>query len=83
MIRLMIQTLVLRLLVQVWYRLVHYYMMWPWPLAKMVDRRVDAEDQALLAEEVVHANDCCLDKGQSLQSAMDYAEGLVNQPLLF
>ena len=82
MIRLKIQTLVLRLLVQVWYRLVHYYMMWPWPVAKMVDRRVDAEDQALLAEELLHANDCCLDEGLGavLQSAMDSAESLVNQP---
>ena len=59
-------------------------MMWPWPVAKMVDRRVDAEDQALLAEELFHANDCCLDEGLGavLQSAMDSAESLVNQPLL-
>ena len=56
MIRLKIQTLVLRLLVQVWYRLVHYYRMWPWFVAKIVDRRVDAEGQALLAGELFHAN---------------------------
>ena len=82
--QLKIQTLVLRLLVQVWYRLVHHYMMWPWLVAKMVDGRVDAEDQALLAEELFHANDCCLDEGFGavLQSAMDSAESLVNQPLL-
>ena len=84
MIRLKIQTCVSRSLAQVWYRLAHYYMMWPWPVAKMVDRGVDAGYQALLAEELFHANECCLDEGLGavLQSAMDSAESLVNQPLL-
>ena len=50
----------------------------------MADRRVDAEDQALLAEELFHASHGCLDEGLGavMPSAMDYAESLVNQPLI-
>lgn len=79
--RLKVQMITLRLMANVWYRLVHHYKLWPWPVAKVLDDRVPEDEQLSIAEQLFFANECCLDEGVciSLQNHMTCGADLVRE----
>lgn len=83
-LRLRIQTMMLRLSAQVWFRLVLFYLFMPWTIARAVDDAIDEEDRCLASSEIYHANDCCCDIGAGIviQGKMSSAESLVDDPEL-
>lgn len=61
----MILGVTLRLAAQLWYRLVRFYQLWPWRMARFLDDRRSPKQQQEAAFELIHANTCCLDNGVS------------------
>ena len=54
------QTLTLRMMAQIWYRLVRFYKCWKWKFGRVFDPRTPESRQAAILEEVTHANICCV-----------------------
>ena len=80
-VQLQVQCLVLHTLSMSWYRGILFYRIWPWPLARVVDARIDPLDQATTAEEFLASNACCLDQGFSipLLTKIGSAQDLLNE----
>ena len=56
-------TIILRLISQIWFRMVRYYRFWPWPLARVFDDRLPRADRAAVVQRVFDCKPCCLDDG--------------------
>lgn len=73
-LRKLILGLVLRLAAQLWYRLVRFYQLWPWRMARFLDDRRSPQQQRVAALELMRANTCCLDNGVSNVIAAEVKE---------
>lgn len=66
-----IQTIVLRLKSNIWFRLYRFYKHWPWPLAVACDSRASRAKQLEPILRLFQARPCCLDGGVAGPLAAD------------
>jgi hypothetical protein len=80
-----VRVAVLRLVCQQWWRLIYFYLFWPWPLAKIFDERLDQSIIWGIVQLFFDLDQCCVDEmcgipiKKRIKSASDFLTGKIHE----